>query len=121
MNWADWYTDTVDIYRVVASLDGNITRHNRTLIQMGVPCRIYRERSHSLNFSQTSASIQQNQMLACDNSVDIRPGDELIVHRGGIGDSRCFAGETNHYYEPFGAVIPGLAHQEISLRQEERI
>ena len=25
------------------------------------------------------------------------------------------------YYEPFGAIIPGLAHQEIRLLQQERV
>ena len=65
-------------------------------------------------------------MLACDNSVDIHAGDELIIHRGGrlgksLFDTRAFAGDPHYYFEPFGAVIPGLAHQEIIILQEERV
>ena len=125
MNYADWYTDTVDIYRVTATQDGSLTRHTRTLMQSGVRCRIYREKTHVMTFTQTDAQIRQGMLLACDNSVDIRPGDELIVHRGGgLGhthDIRVFAGSPNYYYEPFGAVVPGLAHQEIPLSEEERL
>ena len=29
------------------------------------------------------------------------------------------AGEPARFYEPFGAVIPGLAHQELALYQKE--
>ena len=38
-----------------------------------------------------------------------------------VPDIRAFAADPNLYYEPFGAVIPGLAHQEIRLLQEERV
>lgn len=49
---------------------------------------------------------------------------KLIIHRGkGLGRTqqtiRAFAGEAAHYYEPFGAVVPGLAHQELALLQKE--
>lgn len=33
----------------------------------------------------------------------------------------AYAANPNHFFEPFGAVIPGLAHQEIPLLQEERV
>lgn len=29
MNWGDWYTDLLDIWRVVEVKDGNLTRHER--------------------------------------------------------------------------------------------
>ena len=62
--------------------------------------------------------------LACDNEVDIRAGDELLIHRGAVlGKSRqtmrAFAGDPVYFYEPFGAVLPGLAHQEVGLLQKE--
>ena len=58
--------------------------------------------------------------------MDVRAGDELVITRGGrLGKPgpviRAFAGEPNLYYEPFGAIIPGLAHQEIRLLQQERV
>ena len=76
--------------------------------------------------SQQGASINQNDRLMCDNSVDIRAGDQLIIHKGGglgktVANIRAFAADPNYYFEPFGAVIPGLAHQEIRLLQQERV
>lgn len=59
----------------------------------------------------------------CDTAVDIQAGDQLIIHRGpGLAttpDIRAFAADPNLYFEPFGAVIPGLAHQEVRLLQQE--
>ena len=56
--------------------------------------------------------------------VDIQPGDQLIIHRGAVlgrtaPDIRAFAADPNYYFEPFGAIMPGLAHQEIRLLQQE--
>ena len=126
MNWADWYTDTVDVYRDVAYLDGNLTRHRREQVLEAVPCRVYRDNDKTINMTQQAANINQDSKLACDTSVDIRAGDELIVHRGAklgktVLATRAFAGEPHYQFEPFGAVIPGLAHQEIRLLEEERV
>ena len=114
MNYADWYTDRMDIHRVKPVKDGALTRHERVRTAKDVPCRIYRSGVHGPRMQST----------ACANAVDVRPGDELLVYRGkGLGQVqqtiRAFAGEPVHYYEPFGAVIPGLAHQEIALLQKE--
>lgn len=126
MNWSDWYTDTADIFRVQAVMDGYLTRHERTLCAAGIPCRIYRSDSRAIQMSETAASLQQEDRLACSLSVDIRAGDELLIHRGGrLGRPgptiRAVAAEPDIYYEPFGAVIPGLEHQEIRLLQQERV
>lgn len=125
MNWADWYTDTVDIYRVTDVADGALTRHERQLVAEGVPCRIYRSGDNPIRMSRQAASIQQTDKLACGLDADIRDGDELIITRGAkLGKpgpvTRAFAADPVYYYEPFGAILPGLAHQEIPLRQEER-
>lgn len=125
MNWANWYTDTVDIYRVTDVADGALTRHERQLVAEGVPCRIYRSGDSPIRMSRQAASIQQTDKLACGLDADIRDGDELIITRGAkLGKpgpvTRAFAADPVYYYEPFGAVIPGLAHQEIPLLQEER-
>lgn len=124
MNWADWYTDLMDIYRVQEVKDGNLTRHERVQMYADIPCRIYQSDNKPINMTQTAADIQQNDKLACDTSLDVRAGDELLIHRGKrLGKAgptvRAFAADPNVYYEPFGAIIPGLAHQEVRLLQEE--
>ena len=126
MNWSDWYTDTMSIYRVQETLDGSLTRHERVQVSENIPCRIYQSDSKAINMTETAANVSQNDHLACDVSVDVRAGDELVITRGGrLGKPgptiRAFAGEPNLYYEPFGAIIPGLAHQEIRLLQQERV
>lgn len=126
MNLSHWYTDRMDILRTVQVREGALTRHERRIVQSGVPCRVYRPAARGPAMSQTGASVTGESKLACANGVDLQAGDELLVTRGGgIGQAgaamRCFAGEPEHYYEPFGAVIPGLAHQEVTLLQEERI
>lgn len=126
MNWTDWYTDTMDVYRVQDVLDGSLTRHERVQVSAGIPCRIYQSDNKPINMGQTAASVSQNDRLACDVSADIQAGDELLIHRGArLGKPgpviRAFAADPNLYYEPFGAIIPGLAHQEIRLLQQERV
>ena len=41
MNFRDWYTDTVDIWRVVPVQDGSLTRHERRELYRNIPCRLY--------------------------------------------------------------------------------
>lgn len=126
MDYSQWYTDTVDVFRVVKTTEGNLTRQKREQILSGVPCRIYRASDRVPTMRSAAADIKQDQKIALDNSVDIRAGDELHITRGGMlgkGNEvlRAFAGTPHYYYEPFGAVIPGLAHQEIILLEEERV
>lgn len=126
MNWIDWYTDLMDVYRVQTTMDGNLTRNERVKVLSAVPCRIYQSDSKAIKMSQTSSDIHQEDKLACDVAVNIQSGDELIISRGArLGNTgptiRAFAADPNLYYEPFGAVIPGLAHQEIRLMQQERV
>ena len=126
MNFRDWYTDTVDIWRVVPVQDGSLTRHERRELYRNIPCRLYQVEAPEARMSQAAASADQKDWLQCDNEVDIQAGDELIIHRGAvlgksIPDIRAFASGPNHFFEPFGAIMPGLAHQEIRLLQQERV
>lgn len=126
MNWTDWYTDTMDVFRNEKVTTDKLTRMERRQVLSGIPCRVYQTQSKSPIMSQSTASIQQTDKLACSISVDIKPGDELVIHRGlalgySVPEERYFAGAPDRYYEPFGAVIPGLAHQEITLLKKERI
>ena len=126
MNWSDWYTDTMAIYRVQEVMDGNLTRHERVQVSEDIPCRIYQSDSRAIRMEQTAANVRQEDRLACDLSVDVRAGDELVITQGGrLGKPgpviRAFAADPNLYYEPFGAILPGLAHQEIRLLQQERV
>ena len=126
VNWNNWYTDLADVYRVQQVMDGSLTRNERKQVLASVPCRVYRSGDRPVNMQQTAAYVQQTDKLACAVDVDIRAGDELIVTRGAkLGNpgpiTRAFAADPVYYYEPFGAVIPGLAHQEIPLLQQERV
>lgn len=126
MNFQDWYTDTVDIWRVTPTTTNGLTTNTLQQLYTGIPCRIYQSDNQPINMDQSAAYVKQADRLMCDTSVDIRAGDQLIIHRGaGLGktapDIRAFAADPNLYFEPFGAVIPGLAHQEIRLLQQERV
>lgn len=126
MNFLNWYTDLMDVYRVVPTLEGSLTRHTRQQVLSAIPCRIYQSDNKAPTMTPTAAEINEQMKVSCDNSVNVLAGDELIITRGGaIGQTtetiRAFAGDANHYYEPFGAVIPGLAHQQIRLLKQERI
>lgn len=126
MNFTDWYTDTMEIYRAVPTTTGNLTSNERQKVASNIPCRIYHSDRKALDMSQTAASYNLTDKLMCANSVDLRAGDELVITRGGklgkaVETIRTFAGDPTHYFEPFGAVIPGLAHQEVSLLRQERV
>lgn len=126
MNFSDWYTDTVDIWRVTPTTTNGLTTNALQQLYTGIPCRIYQSDNQPINMDQSAAYVKQADRLMCDTSVDIRAGDQLIIHRGaGLGktapDIRAFAADPNLYFEPFGAVLPGLAHQEIRLLQQERV
>lgn len=126
MNFSDWYTDTVDIWRVTPTTTNGLTTNALEQLYAGIPCRIYQSDNQPINMDQSAAYVKQADRLMCDTSVDIRAGDQLIIHRGaGLGktapDIRAFAADPNLYFEPFGAVLPGLAHQEIRLLQQERV
>lgn len=120
-----WYTDTVDIYRTETTVFNGLTQNKRELVAEAVPCLIYKSIDSPIALTNTAADVEQTNKLMCDNSVDIRAGDELIIHRGGalghIAETlRAFAADPNHYYEPFGAVVPGLEHMEVILKLQER-
>lgn len=124
MNYNDWYTDLVDIYRVQNRREGALTKQDRVRVATDVPCRVYRNSVHGPRMQPTAAKVEQEDKLACSNDVDIHAGDELILRRGarlGLARKpvRAFAGEPAYFYEPFGAVLPGLAHQELALLQME--
>lgn len=126
MNCSDWYTDTVDVYRIVSTVNDGLTSNNRVQVYAGIPCRIYRTDSKAIRMNRQAADIEQEEKLSCGTAADIRTGDELIIHRGAKAGAefaviRAFAGQPNYYVEPFGAVIPGLKHQEIVLKQQERV
>ena len=126
MNFQDWYTDTVDIWRVTPTTTNGPTTNTLQQLYTGIPCRIYQSDNQPINMDQSASYVKQADRLMCDTSVDIRAGDQLIIHRGaGLGktapDIRAFAADPNLYFEPFGAILPGLAHQEIRLLQQERV
>lgn len=124
MNYADWYTDLLEVRRVQSRAEGSLTKNERAVAASDVPCRVYRSGVRGPRMKPAAADSESEDKLACDNAVDIRAGDELLIRRGGkLGQVRqtirAFAGEPACFYEPFGAVLPGLAHQEVGLLQKE--
>lgn len=116
----------MEVRRSVPVADGALTRFERQTVLKDIPCRVYQSDNKPINMTQTAANTRQDDHLACDVSVDVRAGDELIITRGGrLGKAgptiRAFASDPNLYYEPFGAIMPGLAHQEIRLMEQERV
>ena len=74
MNWTDWYTDLVDIYRVESKTVGALTKQERVRVAADIPCRIYRSPAHSPKFSSPAAYSEEEDKLACDNQVDVQAG-----------------------------------------------
>lgn len=118
--FSGWYTDTMDIYRVVNVPIGNIDTQERQKVGSAIPCRVYNSQKNGPNVTDTAARIQSSDKMACDLSVDVQAGDELLITRGGnIGKTgtpeRYFAGNSQKYYDPVGGALTGLEHQEIGL------
>lgn len=121
-----WYTDLFTIYRAVpvTNPDTKSTTFTRTAIVSNVPGRIYQSSNPATRMSQTRSTYTPKDMLACDPSVDIKPGDEIVVIRGAKlagtdgREEKYFAGQATDYYEPFGGVIPGLRHKQVMLSTE---
>ena len=78
-----WYTDLVDVYRVVTVKDGSISRQERKKVAEKIPCRVYHTGTGSPSITDNAARIRGEDKLSCDLSVDIQAGDELYVIRGG--------------------------------------
>ena len=66
--FSDWYTDMVDVYRVVNTETGNITAQERKQVGKGILCRIYSSQKSSPSMRDTAAQVQASEKLAC------RPG-----------------------------------------------
>lgn len=124
MNYGDWYTDRCDVCRVRAQTEEALTRNERVQVYADIPCRMYEADMRAIRMDQTAADIRREPKLMLSNRYRIEAGDLLIIRRGAREEDqplRAFAGEPVRYYEPFGAVAPGLAHQEIRLLEQERI
>ena len=122
--FAGWYTDTVDIYRVLSRKDGYMTRQERQKVnQLPVSCRVYSPKKDGPAMTDNAARERSVEKLACDLTVDIRAGDELLVIRGGsLGHAnqpeRYVAGAPVAYYDPVGGGMTGLEHKEVGLLKD---
>ena len=122
--FSGWYTDTVDIYRVVSVVKGNVTAQERQRINAApVPCRVYAPQKDGPVMTDNAARERAAEKLSCDLDVDIRAGDELQIIRGGnLGHAnradRYFAGDPVAYYDPVGGALTGLQHKEVGLLKD---
>ncbi len=125
--FSTWYTDTVDVYRVEeVSGDGLSRQERRKVNDTPIPCRVYSPQKNGPNMTDTAAKDLASEKMSCDLAVDIRPGDELMIVRGGnLGHGnepiRYFAGSPVPYYDPVGGMMTGLEHQEIGLLKDNLI
>lgn len=122
----NWYTDLMDICRVVSVKDGNITRQERKKMAEKIPCRVYHTGTGSPSITDNAARTRGEDKLSCDLSVNIQAGDELQVIRGGnIGrndrSERYFACPPQSYYDPVGGALTGLEHKEVTLLRDNII
>lgn len=117
----DWYTDTVDIYRVVAVENGNVTVQKRVKLNAEpIRCRVYSSKRDGPVMGKNVSKEHSTEKLSCDLSVDIKAGDELQVIRGGAmgiqsQPERYFAGGPQKYHDPVGGALTGLEHMEVGL------
>lgn len=125
MNFASWYTDTMDVLRVVDVEANGLTKQTREKVGSNIPCRIYQSSLPPITMQDTAAEVRNANKLMCPVETDLRKGDELLVKRGALVDGggveRCFVGDIQDYLEPFGAVLPGLAHKQASISGRERV
>ena len=126
MNFGDWYTDSMDIWRIEDYTDGGLTISKRVQVGSEIPCRIYQTGDTPPSMKRQAAETTTVMKIACNNGTDVRSGDEIYVTRGKLlGHStdkiRCFAGDIHPFYEPYGAVAPQLEHTEITCEQLERL
>lgn len=124
MVFGGWYTDTVDVYRVVNTTEGNIDVQARKKVYEAIPCRVYSSQKNGPSMQDTAARVNSTDKLSCAVDTDIQAGDELFVIRGGaLGKQnqpeRYFAGNPQHYYDPVGGMLTGLEHLEVGLLMEE--
>lgn len=116
-----WYTDTVDVYRTVSVAKGNVDSKERRKVNVNpIPCRVYQKDKGGPAVAGNAARERGTEKLACDLSVDIHAGDELLVVRGGgLGHTnkpeRYLAGSPAAYYDPVGGALTGLQHKEVGL------
>ena len=119
---SNWYTDLMDVYRVINS-GGAITRQNLTLLYEGVPCRVYSSQTNNLAINPTAATANKNDKLACSVDTDIKAGDVLMVTRGGalnrgLSPVRYIASQPQAFFDPVGGALTGLEHLEVGLRED---
>lgn len=120
MLFSDWYTDTVNVVRIVTSKVGNISRESREQVnQEPIPCRVYNTNLQGMTPQNTASVDRHTDKLACDVNTDIKEGDELIVTRGalvgGTTTERYLAGKPQRFYDPVGMAHTGLDHMEVAL------
>ena len=53
----NWYTDLMDVCRVVPVKDGNVTRQERKTVAEKVPCRVYHTGTGSPSITDNAARI----------------------------------------------------------------
>ena len=120
---SSWFSDLMDVYRVVTTATSGLSRPQRQLVLEAVPCRVYSNQKNNINLRNTAATVREDEKLACAIDTDIQAGDELIVTRGGtmgrgIRTERYIASQPTLYFDPVGSAATGLEHMEVGLHAD---
>lgn len=59
----NWYTDLMDVCRVVPVKDGNVTRQERKKVAEKIPCRVYHTGTGSPSITDNAARIRGEDMF----------------------------------------------------------
>ena len=70
--FSSWYTDTVDVWRVVSGTEGNVDSQKREQVGTAIPCRVYSSQKSGPAIQDTAARVQSTDKLACNLGTDIR-------------------------------------------------
>ena len=120
MIFSSWYTDLVDVWRVVNTTESGLTRQVLTKVLGAVPCRVYTVATNNWTARQGAAVSRADEKLSCAVDTDIRAGDTLYITRGGALNSgrtpeRYIASNPKAYYDPVGGALTGLQHLQVGL------
>ena len=63
MNFADWYTDTVDVWRVQPTTTNSLTTNQRVEVLTAVPCRVFQSDNRAIQMKQEAAEVHQEDYL----------------------------------------------------------
>lgn len=121
--YSTWYLDLMTIKRNEAEKKGNLTGMTKSVVvDTDVRCHVYERSNPSFNGTETSATIDNEDRLACNLDVDIQYGDEIEVKIYKTGERfKYIAGLPKKKSAPFGQAQPDIDHMEVPLTSKRKV